>query len=357
MDRHIIGMGIKHFPFKNGQVSFYSSSDRKSLMDGDVILFSPQFFNYSHHQEYKGKPLLTENQSRIFQNELQHWTTEFDNAIKEQKTIFIFCENPKEFYYIDFDSFLGRKTCQEKFDPLCFFSPSYLKSIRSTCFNEYRVVSGNRVEYFDKNKNNKKINLKPLWDDFKEYFRCEMTFPNFLGKAYFVPKYFDPKRKSEVFGGIIKTPSGGFLIVLPVINFRHPDLFDEDNRNYKEKAHQLSNQLIKRVVRIDQMLKNTNSSTPPPPWLSDSQFKVQDIEKIKRKIQKADQDKINLEKDLEKAKMPHKLLFETGKHLEEAVIVCLKLMGFEANPYQDKDSEFDVVFTSKERTCLGEVEG
>ena len=52
-----------------------------------------------------------------------------------------------------------------------------------------------------------------------------------------------------------------------------------------------------------------------------------------------------------------KLLFEKGKMLETATIEALRILGFEAHPYKESDSEFDVVFTSREGRLIGEVEG
>ena len=245
MDKQIIGMGIEHFPFQRGQVNLYSSSDRKSLMDGDVILFSPKIFSYSFHDEHKGKPLLTQGQSRIFRNEIRYWKSEFQPAMLEKKTIFIFCEQPPEFYY--YESEFDESGNEHELNEICFFDPfSKLLFLRNS-----RITSGQEIRYF-----NKKTILKPLWDDFKKYFNYKIAFTYFPGDVHFVPKNFDSKRKSEVFGGIIKTSSGGFLVVLPALNFQHPDLVEyksyspspfvggETYKTNKKEAYQLSNQLI-----------------------------------------------------------------------------------------------------------------
>ena len=346
-------MGVRHFPFKHGQVRFYSSNDKRSLMDGDVILFSPKFFNYPRQQTNKGKQLLTQHQSMTFRDEIRYWESEFQQAMLEKKTIFIFCEQPPEFYYYHGPKF-DQWGNEYELDEINFFEPfSRFLSLRNS-----RITSGREIRY-----SNKKTTLKTLWDDFKKYFYYEIAFSNFPGDVSFVPKNFDPKKEtSEVFGGIIKTPSGGFLVVLPAINFRHSDL--SECESYEEKRYQLSNQLIQHIIQIDQTLKSSYVLTPPPNWFSHDKFKIdtvsqieQNIGKIDNKMKKLNQDKANQEKKLEKAKMPYRLLFETGKPLEEAVIDCLRLMGFEADSYQDEESEFDVFFKSKQRCGLGEVEG
>ena len=51
------------------------------------------------------------------------------------------------------------------------------------------------------------------------------------------------------------------------------------------------------------------------------------------------------------------LLYEQGKPLERAVRNSLRVLGFSAVPFNESDSEFDVIFEAPEGRCLGEVEG
>jgi hypothetical protein len=51
------------------------------------------------------------------------------------------------------------------------------------------------------------------------------------------------------------------------------------------------------------------------------------------------------------------LLFEQGRPLEAVILEALRLLGFDAQPFADGESEFDSVFISPEGRCLGEAEG
>lgn len=51
------------------------------------------------------------------------------------------------------------------------------------------------------------------------------------------------------------------------------------------------------------------------------------------------------------------MLYEKGKPLEAAILKSLKILGFESSKYRASDSEFDVVFESREGRLIGEVEG
>ena len=64
-----------------------------------------------------------------------------------------------------------------------------------------------------------------------------------------------------------------------------------------------------------------------------------------------------LEGELDVLGALRRLLYEQGEQLEEAILDALRLFGFNAEPYQDADSEFDAVFMSAEGRFLGEAEG
>lgn len=67
--------------------------------------------------------------------------------------------------------------------------------------------------------------------------------------------------------------------------------------------------------------------------------------------------KSSLETRLSEAGRLRYLLFAQGRPLESAILEALRLLGFEAQPYSDGESEFDAVFVSSEGRCLGEAEG
>ena len=359
MGKQIIGMGLKHFPFKDEQVNFYSSSDNVSLIDGDIILFSPKFFNYPRYDQkpFDGKQLLTKDQSALFQDEFQYWQIEMEIAIKKKKTVFIFCEQPKRFYfhsgsYLYPDFFIGS-----------------LLLLDLPCLKRYRLISGKEIKYYNTN-----TILKPLWEDFQKYFWHKIAFQkkHFSEDVYFVSKNFNPKNEeSEIFGGIIHTSSGGFVVVLPAINFKHPDFIknhqcskdDPQNVYDKKKLLDFSNQLIQHIIQIDSTLKSYYTLTPTPSWFNYNRFQIntaskieKDIKNLQVKIQKFDQNKIHLKNLLEREKVPYRLLFEKDRLLKEAVTICLKLIGFNTTSHHDKQLQFDMMCKSKEGMFLGEVE-
>jgi hypothetical protein len=45
------------------------------------------------------------------------------------------------------------------------------------------------------------------------------------------------------------------------------------------------------------------------------------------------------------------LLYEKGTPLERAILQALQLLGFQAAPYRDSESEFDVIFECVSHPC------
>ena len=52
-----------------------------------------------------------------------------------------------------------------------------------------------------------------------------------------------------------------------------------------------------------------------------------------------------------------RLLYENGKPLEDAIRITLEMMEFRVEHFENSESEFDVVFESKEGRLIGEAEG
>jgi len=82
-----------------------------------------------------------------------------------------------------------------------------------------------------------------------------------------------------------------------------------------------------------------------------------EISQVTSEIAKLSEQRDSLYENLGKLTVFRDLLFENGKPLERAIIQSLEILGFEAKPFDNGKSEFDVVFESKEGRLIGEAEG
>jgi len=162
--------------------------------------------------------------------------------------------------------------------------------------------------------------------------------------------------------------AAGALLFLPPLRYEEKKFlrFDKksEERYWTESALKFGKRLAATLAALADSLRESVQTTPPPRWASDSRFRLAlerelegSITGLSAEIAELQKRKAALETDLRKAGSLRRLLYEQGRPLEAAVLEALSLLGFDAKPFADAESEFDVVFVSVEGRCLGEAEG
>lgn len=121
---------------------------------------------------------------------------------------------------------------------------------------------------------------------------------------------------------------------------------------------------VSAIINLDKALKISSEVTPEPSWATQPNFaleaetalKVQLLE-AERQVELAQKQKEEAVEALTAAGDIRALLYEKGKPLEDAIIKSLQILGFQAAPLKESDSEFDVVFECSEGRLIGEAEG
>ena len=175
----------------------------------------------------------------------------------------------------------------------------------------------------------------------------------------------------RILGAALHNELGGSLLFLPPITY-DDDAFlrdaeddeDSDTQYWTDQAVQFGKRLVGYLVALSDGLKQNVAVTPAPNWSSSTEYRLaaeREIEAgivdITTKMVALQEEKGELEKRLSNAGILRGLLYEQGTPLEAAVLEAMRLFGFEAQPFANGESEFDVVFQSPEGRCLGEVEG
>jgi hypothetical protein len=177
------------------------------------------------------------------------------------------------------------------------------------------------------------------------------------------------KNGSKPVGAIFRsTNSNGSLVLLPDIDFYHERFIEVGENGFDNKwtksAKIFASEMIKEIVSIDKKLHNSGEITPEPDWAEDQMYSLINEERIKQElivledeIQELYRIKDSKLEELRKNISYRGLLYEKGKPLERAIIEGLEILGFSASNFNNGDSEFDVVFQSKEGRLIGEAEG
>jgi hypothetical protein len=328
-------------------------NSRASLSDSDIILFCPNIsyarYSIDYNYSYQGKTLYNKDASASIRDHISHWTKEIHNLLNSGKTVFILLTRKDDFYVYKPDDDFEEK---ELINNFFYFRLSNLYIHTS---KGGKVLPCNEL-------------VNSLNNDFNALFDCQayLEVKDSL-KDQFIP-FFLSKNRDKILGGMYEFPnSKGHLVYLPYINFESPE-FTEKKRGkeyWTEKAKIKAKQLKHYLFEIDKALKAEVNKTVKPDWIANDIYDLKISKKIKSKIEKNREKIAKLETEIKiqeeelKAEETLKdLLYETSKPLENSVIEALKLLGYQAENYDDGSLELDQIIISPEgQRFIGECEG
>lgn len=333
-----------------------SLTSKISLLDYDIIVIDPsiyQLIGYSY-DSYLGKPSLSDSASFRLKETIEHWRREILDATKAGKTVIILLNGLREVYIATGDkshSGTGRNRVTTR---------------HVTLYNNYNLIPGKIKVLNSKGKSmrlSKRDNaLVSYWNELGESSEFRV-----LLEVDGIRSLIETKSGNKTVGGYLKYKnSPGLLFLLPYIDFEKDELIteNEDGFYWNDTAIQMGKRFEKSIVELDKKFQSKNEFTPIPDWAEHDSYVLPKEKKIRSKLLSLEKEheKIQNEKEKYTQELSNEmvlkfLLYENGKLLETAIHEALKLLGFETSQYHDSESEFDVVFESKEGRLLGEAEG
>ncbi|TET34331.1 MAG: hypothetical protein E3J72_14315 [Planctomycetota bacterium] len=337
----ILSIGVDIPSYDIERIKF---SEKRSLLDSDIVLFWTRFGIFTGREKHKGKPLLNANESGRLHEARKFWKDELLSALQHEKTVFIFLFEPQELFF-------QSKTYKDPDDYLEISSYSHLPYQPTNLI----IHKGTKI------KANKDLGvLAPFWAEFMNVFSYEVTFEDErISDVLVVPN------TNRCLGGVFQDDNWN-MVFLPALDL--PDDFtDEDDSGkstWNQKAVQFGKRFIASIIEIHKAIKSSRERTPPPEWvkavsylLDGEQVLLENSEKLLSDIKIKEQEYSQNKEQLENIGLLRDLLFEKGKPLERAIIQALEILGFSAEQYDDGESEFDAIFSAEEGEFLGEAEG
>lgn len=205
--------------------------------------------------------------------------------------------------------------------------------------------------------------MSGFYDEFKSYINYEAYKEDDKSTVLFTTR-----NKDKILGSYAKVLNG-YMIFIPYMDFYVKSLIQENKEPKKDewntKAIQIGKRFIKSVIDIDKAIREDIEKTPKPEWadnedfnLKEAEFTKKQIESNEKKIKEFEIKNKKLNEILLEQESLKDLLFETGKPLEQAVIKALKILGFQAENYNDGNLELDQIIISPEKIrYIGECEG
>lgn len=335
-------------------VSFHSKT---SLLDWDIVLFTPSINEFILHFEdwYQGKPSLSDGSSFQLKECCEHWRREIKQAVDAGKTVVVFLPDLQQ-VYIDTGerSYSGTGRNQKVTRHVALYD-NY-QAVPATL--EPVVAKGNVMKLSPRGAES----IKSFWAEFDDYFTYKVTL-----SAPKVPASILTKSGDKPVGAIYRPKnSSGSLVLLPDMDFYREDFLEEreDEHAWTAEAQKFASRLIASVVALDKALRAAGEVTPEPAWVTAKNYRLPkeaglraQLIDAEKQVEAAQLKKESIQDKLKATGTLRAVLYEKGKPLENAIIEALQIIGFNAEPFEDGTSEFDVVFESTEGRLIGEAEG
>jgi len=354
MIKNILAVGVK---LASEEVKHEDFSAKLSLLDWDIIIFKPDIGDFLYHQrdEHLGKTCLDDSASFQLKEACSHWRREIRQAFDSGKTILIFLPELEEVYVATGEKqFSGTGRNQRTTRIVELYSnykalPLTLREIRASGKAMTLTPTGAEA-------------LASYWAEFGPLSEYKVT----IG-AESITACITTKTGKKTVGLINRSKDSlGTIVALPDIDFESDKFIKEREakRYWTPEAKQFAPRFIKSIVGLDKALRSTSEITPEPNWASAAEYalKVEADLKVRlldaeREVEEAHKRQDEIAEKLRNSGRLRGLLYEKGKPLENAIIHALSIIGFQAAPYKNESSEFDVVFESPEGRLLGEAEG
>jgi hypothetical protein len=351
MPKKILTVGLQ---LASNDASYESFASKTSLLDWDIVLFRPIFNALVHTEypnpQYNGKPSLTDEASFTVKEACDHWHREIRQAVQYGKTVVVFLPPITEVYVATGQrsySGTGRsRSVTRHVDLLTNYAalPFNLVPVNSKG-SAMKLAAGAEV-------------LAPYWTEFGPESEFKVILTNRTDAS------ITTKAGNKAVGALLRfKEASGTVVLLPDIEFQREGFLNSRD-NWTPAAKQFAARMISALVALDGALKQSADVTPEPDWAGDPTFALvkeltlrSELLEAERQLHAAQLRKDEVQDRLKEAGQLRALLYEKGKPLERAILEALRLLGFEAAPFRDANSEFDVVFKCPEGRLIGEVEG
>jgi len=351
--KKILTVGLELAADQAEHVDFDSKT---SLLDWDITLFRPDIEELVYSSEgYQGKPSLSDSSSFRLKESCEHWRREIKQAVDTGKTVVIFLA-PLHEVYVD--------TGQRSYSGT---GRNQRTTRHVTLYSNYESIPASLGQVPAQGSAMKLVNrgaelLAPYWADFGSHSQYEVILTGDKVPACLVTRTGD-----KPVGALYRSKtSDGTLLLLPDLDFSSEEFLEETDEEpeWTSVAKQFASRMITALVSLDRALRAGAEVTPEPPWATDSRYQLPAETELRTQlldaetqVETAQKRKEAIAEALKMAGSYRALLFEKGKPLERAIIDTLRLLGFDARPFTNSESEFDVVFESEEGRLIGEAEG
>ena len=329
-------------------------NDKKSLMDSDILIFSPETPN-GYDSDYQGKASYSDTGSFQYREAIQHWRKELASFLNSGRTVFLFLTEKESFFL---------KTGTKEYKPkmtLSHVEEHHNYEFLPVSVGVITTAKGKSIEFIGNS----------LFSKFFKTFNKNLEYKVYLENIGTASVIFTGKDRTKILGAVYKVGVGN-MVVLPYLEYNRAkfikykkDKKGEETGYWTPEAIKFGHTLGSALVEIDSGLTKEGAKTPPPAWVARKSFSTtkesslnEEVEQNLKKIHEIEDTNKKLNTELIGEQVLKDLLFEQGTPLELAVIKALEILGYKAENFDDGELELDQVITSPEGyRYIGECEG
>jgi len=352
MKKQILTIGFEIPGYSDHYVDF---SSKRSLMDVDLLLISPESLYPSRHgwiSFSSGGGCYDISTSENYLHSIDHLRKEMNDFLNSGKSIFIILSKREEY------SLARSVSNPRKGETLYSTTTNTNYDFLPKSIGDLTSASGRHVTF----------NGNPLFSEFYKTFKNSLEYQLYVENPNKAIAIFTGKDKTKILGAIYRM-GNGHIITLPYLSYDEDKFIEynekEDNNNWTNEAVRFGENFANCLWTIDQQLIQNSEKTPVPNWAEKKEFTTNRALAIQKLIQKNEKriEDINSKireqhLELTEENVLKDLLFEQGKPLENAVTKALTILGYEAENYDDGVLELDQIIISPEKQrFIGECEG
>ena len=312
----------------------------QTLLDADVVLFTPHLAVPLTDNIVAGQPYLNHRSSFDAKRARRHWQEEIVTAVNNGKLVIVYLAQPRSAVLTDAKGFFEEEISSYDTVP---------------CVTTHVAVTGKKMRV-----TSTASLIGSYWDEFSQLstyrVAIEGNFSNVLLQS---------QAADRIVGAMTNGEKNGAILFLPEVNFKNKNMYIKATDTWTDAGLQAGKRFVSVLSTLVDALAASGELTPAPDWTSVEEYRISTETEIEREIDQVDseltrlqQRKKDLQQDLLAAAVPRRLLFEKGKPLEDAILNGLRSMGYHASGFDDGESEFDAVICSPEgNRFIGEAEG
>ena len=221
----------------------------QTLLDADIVLFTPYLDVLLTDVIVEGKPQLSEERSFVEKKIRSHLQQEIVTAVNNGKLIIVYLSEPRSAVLTTESGYFDDEIASYDAVPC-------IKRLSATTGTKMKLTSAGSV-------------IATYWDEFSQLSTYRVAIEGDFSEVLLQSEVAD-----RIVGAITHGDKNGALLFLPQISFKNRELYNEETRTWTEAGLQAGKRFVSAIVALADTLATSGELTPAPDWTSDGKYRI-----------------------------------------------------------------------------------